>query len=166
MTKQTIKLNKSEIRNKIETGNTDQGCHYLTVNPVNATTTIHWADTNRPWDPWGDDDYVIGLPALYPAGDGGEADDAEECLVDNLGKGAAKDLEDRLDEADISITDYANEHYPEWMLASHDNQLDFLEQAFLDACNGDGDDLNDPAPWGIRDCEEIIEPPFIFEWAE
>ena len=46
---------------------------------------------------------------------------------------------------------------------------EWLAQAFLDACNGNGIDLNDPAPWGYiydewGNPEREIEPPAHFEW--
>lgn len=162
-----VKLDQEKIRKAIEGGDNCQGRRWLAVRP-NGEWSIHWADTNRPFDPWADDAQVIGLPSLYPEGDGTEAEDAQECLREYLGPGKAKEVEDRLDEDDVSIVEYAEEHYPDWMEACRDNQLDYLQEAFLNACNGDGADLKDMAPWGMTGDygEEVVEPPFDFEWAE
>lgn len=162
-----LKLNREEIRAAIEAGDNGYGRRWLAVTPA-GEWAIHWADKNGPWHPWEDGALTTPIPALYPDGEGQEAEAAQECLEDRLGRQEAKRLEDQCYESDLSLVEYAEEHYPDWMAAHRDNQLDWLEQAFLDACNGDGEDLRDSsAPWGTTgDALEIIDPPFEFEWAE
>ena len=48
-------------------------------------------------------------------------------------------------------------------------KLDWLANAFLSACNGEGSELNMLAPWGYTADNEYgpeyeQEPPFSFEW--
>lgn len=160
-----VKLDRGEIEKAIEEGNNLYGGRHLAVRP-NGDVSVHWADTNRPWDPWADDAQVIGLPALYPAGDGLEAEAATDCLREKLSPEKFLEVEFYLEKEDVRVVDYAEEYFPDWMEASRDNQVAFLAEAFLAACNGDGSDLNDPAPWGMTsEFGEVVEPPFEFEWA-
>ncbi len=162
-----VKLNREEVQKAIEGGDNCQGRRWLAVRP-NGDVAIHWADTNRPWDPWTEDAQVIGIPALFPEGEGTEAELAQDCLVDRLGSAEAKRIEEQVYQENGSLIQYADEHFGEWMAAACENRLDWLLEAFLLACNGYGAELNDSAPWGVTGDygEEVIEPPSFFEWAE
>lgn len=162
-----VKLDREEIRKAIEAGDNCDWRRWLAVRPC-GEVSVHWADTNRPWDPWADDAQVIGIPALFPDGEGLEAELAKDCLIDQMGKEKASAIEEQVYEVDSSLVEYANDHYPDWMQAALENQVDWLLDAFLAACNGYGEDLKDLAPWGMTGDygEEVVEPPFEFEWAE
>jgi hypothetical protein len=164
--KNTIKLDRKEIETAIKSGDNCQGRRYLAVTPAREVS-IHWADTSRPWDPWVDDAFVIGIPALFPDGEGQEYEMAQECLTDRLGKEKAAEIEKRIYQENGSLVEYADKHHGDWMQAARENQVEWLAEAFLAACNGDGVALNDPAPWGFESDEwdgEVVEPPFEFEW--
>lgn len=167
-TKQIVKLNKEEIRQAIFNGDNMDGRHYMAVSP-NGDHEIHWGSDNRQWNPWPDNAEVIGIPALFPEGSGEEHELAEECL--EYHNEDPDDVEEAIEESReySGLVEYAEAKYSEWMEAARDNMLDFLEQGFLDACNGNGGDLNWDAPWGttgdvLAGDHEIIEPPFEFEW--
>ena len=161
-----VKLNREEVQKAIEDGDNCQGRRWLAVRP-NGEWAIHWADTNRPWDPWADDAQVIGIPALFPEGEGREAELAQDCLVDRLGSAEAERIEEQVYQENGSLIQYADEHFGDWMAAARENQVEWLQEAFLNVCNGDGVDLKDLSPWGMTgDYGEVIEPPFKFEWAE
>lgn len=162
-----VKLNREEIRKAIEEGDNCQGRRWLAVRP-NGEVKIHWADTHRPWDPWADDAQVTGIPALFPEGEGREAELAQDCLIDRLGGAEAERIEKQVYQENGSVAEYADEHFGDWMAAARENQVEWLQEAFLNACNGDGVDLKDLSPWGMTGDygEEIVEPPFDFEWAE
>lgn len=157
----TIKLDKAEIREKIEDGNRCDGCYVLTVAPDGSDHAVHWMQDNRQWDPWPAGWLTIGIPSLYPDGEGREGELALDCLKDRSVD--ASKIED--------ATTYAWEHFAYWMYAAEDEQRDFLLSAFLAACNGNGIELKDPAPWGYIHDEygQIVEgrdPPAEFEWLE
>ncbi len=163
--KSVVKLDKAEIRKAIEDGDNAYGRRWLAVRP-NGDYSIHWADNNRQWDPWPSDAQIIGIPALNPEGSGEESEDAEDMLK-------VLDLHERaealIEAEDIGWAEAAERLAPDDWKANRDNALDWLEEAFLQACNGRGDDLNDPAPWGMLgdifdDTAEVTEPPFEFEW--
>ncbi len=164
--KQIVKLNKEQIRQAIFNGDNMDGRHYMAVSPT-GNYEIHWASGNRQWNPWPDKAQIIGIPALFPEGSGEEHEMAEECLeyYDENPDDVEKALEYN------GLIEYADAKHGDWMEAARDNGLDFLEQGFLDACNGHGHDLNSDAPWGITGDVmagdlEIVEPPFEFEWEE
>ena len=164
--KATLKLDQKEIRQAIFDGDNSDGRRWLAVYP-SGEYQIHWASNQRQWDPWGDDAQIIGVPALFSEGDGEEHEMAGDCLRD-YGENI-QEVEDCLYEENGSLIDYTEQKYPAWMKEARDNQLDFLQEAFLAACNGDGNDLNDLTPWGTTGDMmggdlEIVEPPFQFEW--
>ncbi len=169
--KKPVKLNKEEIRKAIFGGDNAYGHRYLAIYP-SGEWQIHWADDKRPWDPWGDDAQVIGIPALFPEGSGEENDLAEECL--KYYDENPDDVEEAIEESRSTLEyngliEYADAKHGDWMEDARDNMLDFLEQAFLDACNGYGDELNDLTPWGttgdvMAGDLEIVEAAFEFEW--
>ena len=154
--KTTIKLNQVEVKKAIGLGNGD-GQYFLAVAP-DGTTRLHWYSPagGRP-APWPEASAIIGLPSLFPDGEGAEWEMAEECLKDY----------DILSEGE-AICECERLIPKEWK-EYQENILDWLAEAFLDACNGDGTDLNRPAPWGYE--HEYGEStgvaktlPFEFEW--
>lgn len=164
--KTTLKLDQKEIRQAIADGDNSDGRRWLAVYP-NGSYQVHWAAFNRQWDPWGDDAQITGIPALFSEGDGEEHEMAEDCL--RAHKENLTEIEDRLYEENGSLIEYAEEKYSDWMEAARDNQLDFLQEAFLDACNGYANYLNIQQPWGTTGDVmggdlEITDPPFQFEW--
>lgn len=167
MEKMIVKLDRAEIEKAIREGDNCQGRRWLTVSPA-GEWAVHWADTNRQWNPWGAEDFVIGIPALFPEGEGAETKLAQDYLLDRLGKVEARRVEDQVYEDDGSLVEYADEHFGDWMSAARDNGVEWLLDAFLTACNGDGSDLDDPAPWGFVSSEGQVEvePPFEFEYGQ
>ncbi len=162
--KQIVKLNKEQIRQAIFNGDNMDGRHYMAVSPT-GNYEIHWASGNRQWNPWPDNAQIIGIPALFPEGSGEEHEMVEECLeyYDENPDDVEKALEYN------GLVEYADAKYGDWMEAARDNGLDFLQEAFLAACNGYGDELNDLSPWGttgdvLAGDLEIVETPFEFEW--
>ena len=168
--KSAIRLDKNEISEKIKRGDViGRGSYVLAVSPDGTESKVHWMERNCQWDPWPDCWLTIGIPALFPDGRGDEYELATDCLLSN---GLDPDeIEEEIEESwDFEgLIAYAGAKFPEWMEAARDNALDFLLDAFLSACNGDGTELNDPAPWGyIYDeyggPETEREPPADFEW--
>ena len=90
---------------------------------------------------------------------------AEECLKDYdiLSEGEA------ICEAEgIGMAEVCERLIPKEWKEYRGDILDWLAEAFLDACNGDGTDLNWPAPWGYERDEygesTGVAMPFEFEW--
>lgn len=165
MDKQTIKLEKAEIIAKIKAGDNCEGGYVLAAAPDGSAIRIHWMQTNRQWDPWPQGWEIIGIPALFPDGDGQESEDAVDRLKDFCLLEKAKAIQE---EEDISLPEIAERLIPEEWTESKEQSADWLADAFLAACNGNGSDLNRPAPWGTRGEyeQEEIQPPAQFEWAE
>ncbi len=163
--KRIVKLDREEVSQAIREGDNCQGRRWLAVSPA-GEVEVHWADTNRQWDPWVEDSFVIGIPALFPEGSGEEAELAQDCLVDRLGKEKAAETEEQAFRDNSSLVQYADEFFGDWMEAAKDNHVEWLLEAFLAACNGDGSDLNDPDPWGFVSSDWMeqaeVEPPFAF----
>jgi len=166
MTKQMVKLDKKEIIEAIEAGDNCQGRRWMAVSP-DGDCTIHWADTNRQWDPWQDDDFVIGLPALFPEGEGKEWEMCEDIAI-QLGLNVRElEKEIELGTAYDGLVDFILREHPDYYQAHKEELLDYEAGEFLHACEGRAD--NDPYPWGTTGSEwdgslEAIQPPFEFEW--
>jgi len=162
MEKQIAKLNKEEITSNMWDG--AFGCHVLAVAPDGSAHSIHWMENNRQWNPWPTGWLTIGIPALDPDGSGQELEDAEYLLNDLGRKEEAKTL---MEAEDIGWVEAVERLAPEDWKANRENGYDWLADAFLAACNGEGSDLNDPSPWGYEYDEgmpEDIDPPAEFEW--
>jgi hypothetical protein len=162
----TIKLDRQEIIEKIKAGDNSEGHHVLAVAPDGSEGAIHWDCTNAQWNPWPDGWLAISIPALFAEGESDENDLAEECLKNYKRLDEAKAL---VGADDISLVDAAERLLPIELQAYKDEQADWLADAFLATCNGDGTDLNrGDAPWGHTaemDGYEAIDPPAEFEWA-
>ncbi len=151
-----IKIEKEAVMEAMH--NNAYGRNWLIVTE-NGDWRVAWADDTRQWDPWSADDYVAGIPALFPEGDGAEAEMCSEILA-QLGideKALFQSLEERGEDWQICV--YTEEKYPddyaEWLRESYD----WLISAFEDALNGDGRDLNYvPADsiWGMDYDEQGI----------
>lgn len=172
----TIKLNLNDIKEQIKKGNNCNGSRVLAVAPDGSDHRIHWMENNRQWNPWPDAWLIIGIPALFPDGEGAELEMAEECLRDNLPSEDephdADYIMEKLHQADVSVVTYAHDHFPNYMQAAEEDAVAFWADAFLAACNGDGTELEDPAPWGYEYDDESSQgpiagrqPPAEFEWA-
>lgn len=155
MEKQIVKLDKIEISKAIELGDNCSGNRVLSVSPT-GDYRIVWMETQRAWDPWGDDDIIIGIPALDPDGSGQESEDAEDMLKAIGLYDEAKALKE--DDYDLGWVDLAEKMAPDDWKANREESLYWLAEAFLATCNGDGSDLNDPDPWRGQ------EVPFEFDW--
>lgn len=163
-----VKLDRKEIEEKIAHGNRFDGGYVLAVAPDGSEARMHWMQDNRQWDPWPVGWMVIGIPSLYPEGEGGESETAIDCLTDH--KLDADEIEAEIEETREfdGIVSYCHAKFPDWMAASEEHQVAWLADAFLQACNGYGDD---PAPWGTRGDLfagdlETNEPLAEFEWVE
>ncbi len=174
MSKPVIKLDRADIVRRIELGDNCEGGHVLAVAPDGSGHRIHWMAYNRQWNPWPDGWLTIGIPALNPDGSGQESEDAEYMLKLILSPAEFAAAKAQVREGDKSWPELAEELRPEDWQINRREALDWLADAFLAACNGDGVELNDPAPWGVRyadpdlpyGSEEIeIEAPAEFEWA-
>jgi hypothetical protein len=163
-----VKLDHKEIEEKIKAGDTFNGCYVLAVAPDGSNHEIHWMENNRQWDPWPQGWLTIGIPSLFPEGSGEEYELAADCIRAN---GLIPcEIEAEIEESRefSGLVEYADAKFGEWMQAARDSQMGFLADSFLAACNGDGTELNDLAPWGHtleHEGYEVIEPPAKFEWA-
>jgi len=161
----TVKLNKEEIQDAMWDG--CDGFHILAVASDGREASIHWAETNRQWDNWPDDWLTIKIPCLDPDGSGQGNEDAQELLQDIGLINQAKTLMEEV--GDIGWIGAIERLAPADWEANREMERDWLADAFLNACNGEGDDLNDPSPWGFAggpyDPPEDIAPPALFEWA-
>lgn len=174
MSKPIIKLDRADIVRRIELGDNCEGGYVLAVAPDGSDHRVHWMAYNRQRNPWPDGWLTIGIPALNPDGSGEESVAAEDMLRDCLSEEEFTAADAQVDEGDKSWPELAEELRPEDWRINRREALDWLADAFLAACNGDGSDLNDVAPWGMRYMdpdlpygseERVIEPPAEFEWA-
>ena len=170
MEKPIIKLDKAEIEKHIRLGDNCEGGYVLAAAPDGSQARIHWMAKNRAWDPWPQDWNVTGIPALFADGSGEESELAQERLTDFRLIKLAREMQEA---EDIGLAEIAERLIPDEWQDAQDESVRWLADAFLAACNGDGTDLNKPAPWGFRHAvryaegdEEIAEPPAEFEWAE
>lgn len=162
--KSIIKLSKAEIIEKIKSGDNCNGYYVLAVAPDGTDSRIHWDEDGR--DCYCPDDWLhIKIPALFPDGEGAESEMAEDMLKDNGRLDEAKQVQEA---EDIGLPEIAERFDAERWQAYQDEGSDWLAEAFLAACNGYGDELNDPAPWGFSEeygDYEMNEAPAEFEWA-
>ena len=162
-----IKLNKECIIEKMIDGDRCDGCHVMAVSQ-DGQVSFHWMGQNRQWDSWEEDACITRIPPLYPAGSGREWEEMKDFLLHQDRWEEAESLHyDEDIPLDKIISRFGlSEVWGEWV----ETDIEWLAEAFLMACNGRGDELNDTAPWGVYldedGREEVIEPPFDFEWAE
>lgn len=164
----TIKLDRAEIEEKIKNGDNCEGHYALAVAPDGSDWKNIWSANNRQWDPYPDGWLEIGIPALDPEGSGQGSEDAEDCLKAVLSPEAFQIAKERQQSGEIGWPALAEELDPEGWAYNRAESAAWMAGVFLAACNGDGDELNDPNPWGYRnDYDEIdpISPPAEFEWA-
>jgi hypothetical protein len=167
----TIALDRERLKEAIESGDAFNGGYVLAVAPNGSGDKIHWAETNRPWNPWPDSWLTISIPALDPCGSGRGSEDAEDMLKCILPPEQFEKAAARHESGEIDWISLAEELAPEDWKINRRESVDWLADAFLAACNGDGTDLNDPNPWGFTYDESgypviSIDPPAIFEWAK
>jgi len=164
MDKPVIALDKAEIQAKM--WDTCNGNHVLAVRPDGTGSCIFWAETNRQWDPWPEDWLVIPIPAIDPDGSGEGTEDAEDLLK---ALGLYDQAQDLIEAEDIGTIDAIEQLAPDDWKVNREEAAEWLADAFIDACNGNGLELNQPAPWGYRYDEQgmpdDIDPPARFEWA-
>lgn len=141
-----IRLDRAQIQREIELGDNCDGCRVLAVAPDGSQHQIHWNSYTAAWTPWPESWTTIEIPALFPDGSGEEWDMADDCLRDH-GLDRAE-IENENGGSNDGIVAYCEKHFPDYMAAARDNQVEFLLDAFLAACNGDGSDLDHPDPWG------------------
>jgi len=159
-----VKLDKQEVINSMWDG--CSGSHVLAVAPDGSEHSIHWMESTRQWDPWPDGWLTIGIPALDPDGSGQELQDATD-LLDHLG--LKEQAEAIIEAEDIGWPEAIERLAPDDWKANRENCYDWLANAFLAACNGEGSELNSLSPWGYEYDEhgnpDEIDPPAEFEWA-
>jgi hypothetical protein len=146
-------------------GDNAYGRHWLAVSP-SGEWRIHWADNNQPWDPWEKDAEIIGIPALDPEGSGQASEDAEDMLKC---MGLYEQAKELCEAEDIGWVEAAERLATDDWAYNRGEALDWLAEALLSACNGEGSELNMLAPWGYTADNEYgpeyeQEPPFSFEW--
>jgi len=157
----TVKLDKSEIKDAM--WDSCQGHHVLAVAPDGSGHQIHWMEDSRQRDPWPADWLIIDIPALDPDGSGQASEDAEERLQELKLLEKAETL---MEAEDIGPVEAIERLAPDEWEADREAGYNWLLDAFLDACNGDGTYLNNLAPWGMtQDSETTEDPPAEFEWA-
>lgn len=160
--KPTLKLDKEEIRNKIQEGDGPSGHYVLSVSPE-GETRVHWAGDTDGWCRCPDGSFHIRIPSLFAACNGDEFEEAKDLLSER-----GENVRELIDEG-VSLVEYVENTYPAEWEAGKDVETEWLLSTFLAACNGDGDDLNEPFPWGYvlgdDDRERAIRCPFEFEWA-
>jgi len=167
----TVQLDHEQIIAAIEAGDNCNGSRVLAVAPDGSASKVCFLQTTRQWDPYPDGWELIGIPALDPDGSGRASEDAQDMLRSVLSPEAFQAAEDRQQTGDIGWIDLAEELAPEDWSYNRRESAEWLADAFLAACNGDGLDLNRPHPWGEAgytndgDWEpRIIQPPATFEW--
>lgn len=167
----TVFVNKEDLKNTILRGDNCQGAYYFVLSE-DGEYKIAWDDDNSAWSPWNDDeDVIMKVPSLIPEGSG----DFYHCIRDdyNWGNGiedkpTKQDVEEMCEEGlYINHADWIEQNDEEWYKEYVDKELDWLAEAFLDALNGGGWELNDPDPWREQeiDGQEPSEV-FNFEWEE
>lgn len=153
----TVKLDKDRIKKAIEDGDGPTGSRILILHP-NGEHRITWLESQRQWNPYQNEDFFIGIPALDSEGSGSIGELADDMIKELLsqeiskegisGKAFWPERQDRLkaikdicDERDISIIDYADQHYHDDWACWLEEATDWLLSAFLEACNGPNHDL-------------------------
>jgi hypothetical protein len=163
----TIKLDRSRIIERIEAGDNCNGNYVLATDGTDYG--IYWADKNRFWDSWPDSyGFIIEIPALDPEGSGEASEDAADMLCAIFSDAEFQAVEKRHESGDIGWIELAEELAPEDWEYNRQASAEWLAEAFLAACNGDGGDLNQPNPWGCQWIDDDIvyfDPPAEFEWA-
>jgi len=165
-TKPTLKISRSEIEAHIRRGNNCDGHYVLAVAPDGSASRIHWAAKQAQWDPWPDGWLTISIPPLDEDGYSTESERAEDLLRDHVVD--FDELIERLKDQDKALVEYVEESFADAWRDYNAEAVRFLADAFLWACNGDGNDLNEEEPWGIEgDYGENITilPPAEFDWA-
>lgn len=160
-----ITLDRQEVCEKIRHGANADGAYYLAVNPEADAYRIYWYAEQAPWAPWPKGWQAIRVPSLYQPGEGDEIDLAREALYQALGEREFNRLEAAAMWGNFDWVETARERAPEALRAREQAQVDFLADAFLAACNGDGSDLGEDAPWGTDEYGQPLPPPAEFEWA-
>lgn len=159
----TIKLNKRDIIDKM--WDNCNGKHVIAVAPDGSDYKIHWMEYNRQRNPWPDGWITIGIPAIDPDGSGAASEDAQDMLSYLNLRGQAEAL---IESDDIGWVEAAERLAPEDWKEDREEAANLLAEVFLNACNGDGADLNELSPWGYRyeeyDEPAEIDPPAKFEW--
>ena len=167
MKKQIVKINKTEIIEKIIAGDNCYGNYVIAINPETGKNRIHWSEDNRQWDYWGKNDVIFSIPALDPDGSSKASEDAEDILK----RLALTDEAEALRESeDIGWVEAAERLAPEDWEVNRKETVEYLADEFLNLLNGNSDD--DPAPWGYETDpwgqpipHTEIAPPFEFEWS-
>jgi len=161
-----IELDRAAIEAAIRRGNNADGGYVLSVAPDGSSWRIHWQGRDqgcRCPQNW----RHIGIPALFPEGEGAEHEMAEEMLTDMRRLAEARSLSEA---EDISLPEICQRWEPERWQEYQDEAVNWLATAFLAACNGDGTDLKEDAPWGdVLDYETgeriIFSPPAEFVYS-
>ena len=174
MDKQTIKLDKAEIRDKIASNfGGSAGSHgwayHLIVEPT-GEHRISAIQGKRQWDPWSAEDCVAVLPSPY--GDGSsELTELAETMLQDIGQ--LNEAAERKYDEDTDLVKLAEEYDAERWQAYQDEALDWYANEWIHALNGNTpNDLGIDAPWGTTEIYEpehdvvINECPFRFEWSD
>ena len=150
MSDRKIVLNKDQIRSLIEDNfgcRTGHGWSYTMVVRPSGRTTIGPMMCRRPWDPWGDDDYVVDLPA--PFGDG--SDTLEQVANDFLqDTGMSEAAEAMMAADDITVVEAAERLDPMGWVSRQWDVADWVADEWLKALNGKPNDLSldlEPSPF-------------------
>lgn len=159
MEKQIISISKEEITENM--WDSAYGRHYLVITPE-GEASVTWADNQRQWDPWSDEDFTASVPAIDPEGSGRESEDAQEFLRVMM-SAEEFDAEDGFDDGYI---EFAEKNFSDDWKINRQEVSDWTFDAFIAALNGDTVDLGYGCIWGYTQDEygpeEKIEPPFHF----
>jgi len=163
---ETVKLDKDTIKEKIASNFGSShgfGWDYMLIIQPDATHRIAAVEANRSWSPWNEGDCVAVLPAPYGDGSSELTELAEVMLRDLGGLDEAKQTAEAEDISLVEIVEKIDE-WADYM----DNALDWYADEWLQAINGEANNLQIDAAFGTRETEdgdiEHIECPFRFEY--
>ena len=164
--KKLVILDKQQIKQTIQSGDTCTGMWYLAVS-LEGIPEIYFAENNRQWNPWNENDHVISIPPLYCKGRGGEYEAAKEVVEDTLGLDFSI-IKASCAKQEIDLYDYVYEKYPQYLKDHEEASINYYLTMFIDVCNGLDGAMDDELTWGYTvdedDYLDWIQPPFTFEW--
>jgi len=166
---QTIKLDKSKIKELIENGDNCDGNYILIVFKDGKFKTT-WMQKDATYYPQIDSNFVVTIPALDPDGDG-KASEYAWWLAENSSVvlEAKEQIENILDDKDWSIIEFLENQYPEEWLAEREDSIEWIADQWLLALNEKPNDLHDANfMYEFYDGQEFKtrERVFEFSWKE
>lgn len=134
-----IVINRQELREVIERGDNCSGNFVIAISP-SGNYSIMWAENNRHWYNWRNDDIVVSIPSLIPEGSGDFYLDMKEMYP--FGNPTLEEVEQMVEDRYFcNIAEWIEVNNPEWYQEFIDTSLDFLVNEFIFDLNNDTDNL-------------------------